>query len=217
MKYYPIFISLDAQPCLVVGGGAVALRKIRLLRKANAKITVIAPEILLELEQEFGDALTYLRRAFEDTDIDGYRLITAATNCSATNERISNLAQQRNIPVNVVDRPELCSFITPSIIDRSPVTVAISTGGGAPVLARLLRAKLEAIIPASYGKLAASMSEFRAKLKAVTVSEDQRRRFWERVVSGPIAELFFSGRDREGKHAMQQAIDKHRHLIDVFV
>lgn len=206
MQNYPIFVDLKDQPCLVVGGGPVALRKIRLMRQAHAKITVIAPEICDELRDEFGDVIQHLAREFNDDDISGYRLITAATNVESVNRQISSLAQAANIPVNVVDQPELCSFITPSIVDRSPVLVAISTGGDAPVLARMLRAKLEAFIPASYGKLASSMGRYRDTLKKKVPEERDRRLFWEKVVQGPIAELFFSGRSQDAEQALQDSL-----------
>lgn len=207
MQNYPIFVDLQNQACLMVGGGPVALRKIRLMRSAGANITVVAPEICDELSQEFGDQITHIQRAFEDSDINGYRLITAATNFPEVNAHVSKLAQAVNTPVNVVDEPELCSFITPSIIDRSPVLIAISTGGGAPVLARLLRAKIEALIPASYGKLAAAMSRYRNALKAAMPDERDRRIFWDKVVQGPIAELFLSGRDTEGEEQLSASIE----------
>lgn len=207
MQNYPIFIRLKNQDCLVVGGGPVALRKIRLMRSAGAKITVVAPELCKELRDEFGAQITHHARPFEDSDIHGFRLITAATNVAAVNRRVSELAQQVNIPVNVVDQPELCSFITPSIIDRSPVLIAISTGGDAPVLARMLRTRLEAFIPASYGALAAAMGRYRGKLKQALHSERERRRFWERVIQGPIAELFFSGRDQQADASLNSAIE----------
>ncbi len=208
MQNYPIFVKLQNQPCLVVGGGPVALRKIRLMKSAGADITVVAPELCEDLAQEFGRAITHHARNFNDEDIAGYRLITAATNVPAVNRRVSKLAQAANIPVNVVDEPELCSFITPSIIDRSPVLIAISTGGGAPVLARLLRAKLEALIPASYGQLASTMARYRDKLKAAMPDERDRRIFWERVVQGPVAELFFSGRNKEAEMALQRELQR---------
>ena len=161
MQNYPIFVDLKEQACLMVGGGPVALRKIRLMISAGAKITVVAPELCTDLESEFGAQIVHHARKFEDSDIAGYRLITAATSDPDVNRRVSELAQSANIPVNVVDQPELCSFITPSIVDRSPVLISISTGGDAPVLARMLRTKLEAFIPASYGKLAATMGKYR--------------------------------------------------------
>lgn len=209
MQNYPIFVDLQNQPCLVVGGGEVAARKIRLQLAAGARITVIAPDLGETIKSEMTDRVVHIARPFEDTDIGDYRLITAATNDAQVNRRVSELAQQRNIPVNVVDQPELCSFITPSIIDRSPVQIAISTGGGAPVLARMLRSKLEAFIPASYGRLAESMREMRAQVKQRFATEQQRKGFWETVVQGPVAELFFAGRVEEGKVALLAALDGH--------
>lgn len=185
----------------------MALRKIRLMLSAGANITVVAPTICAELEQEFGTEINHLSREFKDSDIQGYRLITAATNDAEVNRRVSHLAQIANIPVNVVDQPELCSFITPSIVDRSPVLIAISTGGGAPVLARMLRTKLEAFIPTTYGRLASTMRNYRIKLKEAVPEERDRRRFWERVVQGPIAEQFFSGRDSQAIAQLEEAIE----------
>jgi len=206
MQNYPIFMRLNGLPCLVVGGGPVALRKIRLMKKAGADITVIAPELCKEIVQEFSQSITYLAREFTDSDIQGYRLITAATNDPEVNKRVSDLAQAQNIPVNVVDQPELCSFITPSIIDRSPVLIAISTGGGAPVLARFLRAKVESLIPANYGVLATAMNKYREQLKDKLPSESLRRKFWDKVVHGPIAEQFLSGRTSQAYANLEKAI-----------
>jgi len=208
MENYPIFVRLNKQPCLVVGAGPVALRKIRLLHSAGADITVIAPEVCEDLRSEMTGKVHFIEREFTDSDIDGYRLITAATNVPEVNRRVSDLAQNKNIPVNVVDSPELCSFITPSIIDRSPVLIAISTGGGAPVLARLLRAKIESIIPASYGHLARAMASFRDALKIKLPEERERRIFWDKIVQGSIGELFFSGRSDEGKKELYKAVER---------
>lgn len=193
---------------MIVGAGPVALRKTRLMHSAGAKITVVAPDMCKDMREEFGGQVVYHAREFHESDITGYRLITAATNAPEVNKRVSELAQACNVPVNVVDEPELCSFITPSIVDRSPVLIAISTGGGAPVLARLLRAKLEALIPASYGKLAGTMSRYRDALKTAMPDERNRRIFWERVVQGPIAELFFSGRNNEAEKALESEIKR---------
>lgn len=209
MNHYPIFIALKDQPCLIVGGGEVAARKIRLMLKANARITVVAPELCNTIKHEMLGDIIHQQRVFQDNDIQGYRLITAATNDENVNKHISELAQAQNIPVNVVDKPELCSFITPSIVDRSPVIIAISTGGGAPVLARMLRSKLEAFIPASYGRLAAVMQSFRKKIKQKLPEESQRREFWEQIVNGPVAEYFFSGQDEAGKQLLEANIKQH--------
>jgi uroporphyrin-III C-methyltransferase/precorrin-2 dehydrogenase/sirohydrochlorin ferrochelatase len=132
----------------------------------------------------------------------------AATDDADVNRTISELAQQKNLPVNVVDQPELCTFVVPSIIDRSPVQVAVSTGGASPVLARLLRTRLETMIPAAYGRLASLMDEFRDKVKAHFPDGDKRRRFWETVIQGPIAEMVFTGKEEAAREAMHNAVDE---------
>ena len=207
MQHYPIFLDINKRSCLVVGGGQVALRKIRLMRKAGAKITVVSPEIDPEIIQEFGEEIQHKARRFEAPDIEGHRLITAATNDANVNAQVSRLAQQANIPVNVVDQPELCSFITPSIIDRSPVSIAISTGGAAPVLARVLRSKLEAYIPARYGELAKALKNKRDEIKQRFSDSNSRRRFWENIVQGPVAEQILAGRVEQAEQAIQESID----------
>ena len=191
---------------MVVGGGEVALRKIRLMISAGAKITVIAPKICVSLEREFGTQLNHIAREFSSSDIEGFRLVTAATNDVAVNKLVSEISQSKNIPVNVVDQPELCSFITPSIVDRSPVVIAISTGGSAPVLARMLRSKLESFVPASYGRLASSMKSIRSQVKSRFKNESDRRQFWERVVDGPIAENYFAGKDAAAEKLLREAL-----------
>ncbi|NND80820.1 MAG: uroporphyrinogen-III C-methyltransferase [Gammaproteobacteria bacterium] len=214
MRHYPIFIDIQDHPCLVVGGGEVALKKIRLLRKAGARITVVAPKLSAAMRTEMDGKVQHVAREFNDQDIDGFRLITAATDNAAVNARVSELAQARNIPVNVVDQPELCSFITPAIVDRSPIVIALSTGGGAPVLARTLRARLEAWIPASFGLLAEAMRARRAELKKILPDESLRRRFWESVVDGPIAEYFYSGRARQGEQALDKLLAERNHSTE---
>jgi uroporphyrin-III C-methyltransferase/precorrin-2 dehydrogenase/sirohydrochlorin ferrochelatase len=214
MHYFPMFLKLEGRPCLVVGGGDVAARKVSLLLRAGGKVTVIAPSLCESLQGRLnaGDILVQQKK-FEAADVGNYAVIIAATNDQAINRTISELAQQKNIPVNVVDQPELCSFIVPSIIDRSPVQVAVSTGGASPVLARLLRARLETMIPSAYGKLAAFMEEFRGKVKQHVKDPDKRRHFWETVVQGPIAEMVFSGKEEAAREAMHTAIDQEGHAM----
>ncbi len=207
MQNYPIFVDLKNQPCLVVGGGEVAARKIRLQLSAGAKMTVISPELSKTVRNEMLDKIKHLPREFQDSDIKGYRLITAATDDPDVNRRVSELAQSLNIPVNVVDQPELCSFITPSIVDRGVVTIAISTGGGAPVMARDLRGKVEALIPSNYSHMAQAMKDNREKAKTVLPDEDQRRRFWDKVLEGEIAELYLTGRLEQGAQALAAAFE----------
>jgi uroporphyrin-III C-methyltransferase/precorrin-2 dehydrogenase/sirohydrochlorin ferrochelatase len=124
------------------------------------------------------------------------------------NARVAELADARGIPVNVVDDPALCRFIMPAIVDRSPVVAAISTGGASPVLARLIRGRLEALIPAAFGRLAALAGEFRDEVKARIGDATRRRVFWERVLAGPIAELTYAGRDRDARESLSKALDE---------
>ncbi|MGZ5576813.1 MAG: precorrin-2 dehydrogenase/sirohydrochlorin ferrochelatase family protein, partial [Methylobacter sp.] len=155
MDYFPVFLKLKDQACLVVGAGEIAARKIELLARAGAKITVIASKIsptVLSLKTTHD--LTLLQKSFSPADIGEFRLVVSATNNAETNCLVAKTATEQNIPVNVVDNPELCSFIFPAIIDRSPIIAAVSSGGAAPVLARLLRAKIESVIPPAYGRLA---------------------------------------------------------------
>ena len=182
MDFLPIFLNVRAQPCLVVGGGEVAARKVELLLKAQAKITLIAPDLckaLAALHQS--GKFTHVAATFQADQIGGQRVVIAATDDEAVNRAVAAAAQGKNIPVNVVDRPELCTFIMPAIIDRSPVVVAVSSGGASPVLARLLRARLESLVPAGYGRLATLVGSFRDKVKArFAPAQDHRRPSAER-------------------------------------
>lgn len=209
MQYFPMFFKLEGRSCLVVGGGDVAARKVSLLVRAGGKVTVIAPELCESLQGRLNaDEIQFEQKNFDTVDIVHYSLVIAATDDKSVNRSISELAQQNNIPVNVVDQPELCSFVVPSIIDRSPVQVAVSTGGASPVLARLLRARLETMIPSAYGKLASLMEDFRGKVKQQFKDPDKRRYFWEKVVQGPIAEMVFSGKEEAAREAMHSAVDE---------
>jgi len=209
MQYFPMFYKLQDRSCLVVGGGDVAARKVSLLVRAGARVSVIAPALGESLQGRLNAGeITYLPKSFESSDLEGFVLVIAATDDTSVNKNISRAAQQHNIPVNVVDQPALCTFIVPSIIDRSPVQVAVSTGGASPVLARLLRARLETMIPAAYGRLATLMEEFRGKVKQHFKNPDKRRYFWEKVIQGPIAEMVFSGKEEAARDAMHSAIDE---------
>ena len=206
MEHLPVFINLRQKPCLVVGGGDIALRKVNLLLKAKAKIKCISPDFcsgLIELSRE--NSLDLIEKRFESLDIDNQSVIIAATNDDKTNALISSLAHESGIPINVVDSPDLSSFIIPSIVDRSPIVIAVSSSGKAPVLARIIRAKLETIIPSAYGNLAEIAGEYRQKIKQKFVNLKDRRKFWESVFSGVIAEKVFAGRSEEAK----SDIEKH--------
>ena len=209
MQYFPMFFNIHNRPCLVVGGGEVASRKVSLLLRAGAKVEVVSPQLCESMQRRLkAQEISHVARDFEDADLDDKCIVVAATDDQVVNKRVSQLCQQRHLPVNVVDQPELCTFIVPSIIDRSPVQVAVSTGGASPVLARLLRARLEASIPATYGRLARLMEEFRDKVKQHFTDPDKRRYFWEKVIQGPIAEMMFAGKEEAAREAMHDAIDE---------
>lgn len=209
MEYLPIFIHIKNRPCLVVGGGSIAARKVALLRKAQAEVTVVSPVLCDELHQLHKENLIqHIAREFEDYDLESCVLVIAATDQRAVNEHVSALAKQLRLPVNVVDNPDLCSFIMPSIIDRSPVVIAVSTGGSSPVLARLIRTKLEGSIPAAYGHLAKLVEGFRDKVKATFPNVESRRGFWETILEGKVAELVFTGHEDEAKQLLDKAIDE---------
>ena len=199
MDYLPIFLDLKGKQCLVVGGGEVAYRKVGLLLKSGALVSVVSPELCPPLAA-LAD-IKYVAERFQAAHLTNMTLVIAATDETATNEEISRQAKIRNIPVNVVDNPALCTFIMPAILDRSPLMVAFSTGGAAPVLARMMRAKLESLIPHGYGKLAAFFSKFRQAIKTQISNPDKRRIFWEDVLEGPIAEKIFAG-DEKSAEAM---------------
>jgi len=208
MNFLPIFLRLEQQPCVVVGGGEVAARKVHLLRGAGAQVTLVAPALCPSLQRlHVEQDIVWRDGEFTAQDLDQAVLVVAATNDAAVNRQVSALARQQRIPVNVVDQPALCSFIFPSIIDRSPVVVAISTGGSSPVLARMLRARLETLIPAGYGRLAELLAQFRDQVKQRFSRSSERRHFWEKILQGPLAEMVFAGRDDEANRLLLSAID----------
>jgi uroporphyrin-III C-methyltransferase / precorrin-2 dehydrogenase / sirohydrochlorin ferrochelatase len=208
MDYLPIFLKVTDRPCLVVGGGKVAARKVALLLRAGAHVTLVSPQSCAEVRSlTAGGNVTCEERDFQSNDISGVALVIAATDNEAVNRTVSELARQRGIPVNVVDNPGLCSFIMPSIIDRSPVQVAVSTGGASPVLARLLRARLESFIPSAYGRLARLVDEYRQRVKRRFPDAGHRRYFWESILQGRVAELLFAGQEDKARTALEEAIE----------
>ena len=209
MDHLPIFINVRQKPCLVIGGGDIALRKINLLIKAQAKVDCLSPlfcEGITNLSQN-GD-VNLIQKRFESDDIKDYAIIIASTDDSSVNALISKSAKKARIPVNVVDSPELSSFIMPSIVDRSPVIIAVSSAGRAPVLARIIRAKLETVIPSAYGVLAEIAGEYRQKVKDRFSKIKDRRAFWESIFSGVIAEKVFSGRINEAKDDIDKQLKR---------
>ncbi len=204
MDFLPVFLDIKGKTCLLVGGGEVALRKGTLLHRAGARLRVVAPEIRQELYALVESSGGEMRqRVFEPADLEQVNIVIAATSDEAVNEQISVLARAQALPVNVVDRPPLCTFIVPAIVDRSPVVIAISTGGSSPVLTRQLKERLEIMIPAAYGRLASMLGGYRSKVKAVIDDFGTRTRFWEKLLSGPMPEMVFSGKDDQAREYLE--------------
>lgn len=208
MEFLPLFFSFKGRSALVVGGGEVALRKVALLVKAQAKVIVVSPEVHNDIEALVSTSGGEVKlKTFDPGDVSNMSLVIAATNNVEVNTAVANQAHNLNIPVNVVDQPKLGNFIFPAIVDRSPIIAAVSSGGSSPVLARLLRAKLETVIPSSYGRLALLAEKYRTKVKQSFAHINLRRGFWERALTGPIAELVFAGKEREAEALINEELD----------
>jgi uroporphyrin-III C-methyltransferase / precorrin-2 dehydrogenase / sirohydrochlorin ferrochelatase len=208
MEFLPLFHNLRGARVLVVGGGEIALRKSRLLADAGAVLRVVAPDIGTELRELIDSSGgEQILRGYGVADLDGCVLIIAATDDETLNAQVSADARQRGVPVNVVDAPALCSVIFPAIVDRSPLVIAVSSGGDAPVLARLIRAKMESWIPPTYGHLAGLAARFRHQVKNLFPNVQQRRAFWEDVFQGPIADRQLAGQGAEAERLLQAKID----------
>jgi uroporphyrin-III C-methyltransferase/precorrin-2 dehydrogenase/sirohydrochlorin ferrochelatase len=208
MEFLPLFHNLRGARVLVVGGGEIALRKSRLLADAGAVLRVVAPQIGTELRELIDSSGgEQILRGYSESDLDGCVLIIAATDDEPLNAQVSADARQRGVPVNVVDAPALCSVIFPAIVDRSPLVIAVSSGGDAPVLARLIRAKMESWIPPTYGHLAGLAARFRHQVKNLFPNVQQRRAFWEDVFQGPIADRQLAGQGAEAERLLQAKID----------
>lgn len=209
MEYLPLFVDLKDRPCLVVGGGDIAARKSGLLRKAQAKVTIVSPAVSATT-QALIDAgeVTWLNAKFSAEQLQDNSLVIAATDNETVNRDVYHEAKAQKILVNVADCPELCDFILPSILDRSPIVVAVSSGGKSPILARQLRARLETLIPPSYGRLADLVGRYRQAVQDKLPKLSMRRRFWESVLQGKVADHVLAGRDEIGEQTLQAILDE---------
>lgn len=209
MQALPIFFNIAQRPCVVIGGGDVATRKVLMLRKAQGHVTVIAPELCAELQALHAEGeIEFLPATFAPEQLTAACLVIAATDDEAVNEAVSVAAKRLNIPVNVVDAPTLCTFTMGSIIDRSPIVIAVSSEGNAPVLARHIRSKIETMLPAAYGRIAAIAGEFRDQVKAKFTTVPARRRFWEQVLNGPLVERVLSGQEQAARSLLDTLLSQ---------
>lgn len=209
MRYFPLYIDLKGARVLVVGGGEQAAQKIRLLAKTEARIQVVTEDASAELSAlESAGRISIERRGFRASDLTGVRIVYVASGDDVLDAQVSEAARARNIPVNVVDKPELCTFITPAIVDRDPVTVAIGTEGAAPVLAREIKSKVDAWLPANYGALARAAAKLRDEVARRIADSRVRRGIWERLLTGSFRKAVLAGEEAEAERIFEQVLDK---------
>jgi uroporphyrin-III C-methyltransferase/precorrin-2 dehydrogenase/sirohydrochlorin ferrochelatase len=209
LDHLPIFLSVRGKRALVVGNGTVAARKADLLIRAECDLTVISASPNSDLARLLRDhQVTHKTGDLEAADLDGCLLVFGASADTAVNEKLHTLAQAAGIPANIADNPALCDFIMPAIVDRSPVLLAIGSGGTSPLLVRMLKARFETTIPAAYGRVAEFAGQYRQRVKESIPDMTRRRRFWETMIAGPVAEHLFSGQEEAATALMDSLLDK---------
>ena len=207
--YFAAFLDLRGKPGVVVGGGRVAALKAEALLRSGVRVAVIAPESGARIaELAVLGALRLEKRRFQPGDLVGAEVAIAATDDPAVNEAVSTAARALRIPVNVADNAALSTFIMPSVVDRLPLQVAISSGGASPVLARKLRTLIERAVPFAFGRLAELIGKNRGKSKTLIPDPEQRRRFWEEVIDGPVADLALSGNEQAASVALEARLNQ---------
>ncbi len=214
MKYLPLFHNVKNWRCLIVGGGAMAKRRAGVLLNAGAVVDVVSLAVDSELEQRVLSVGGFVTLSeFQMSHLDNkYACVIAATDSDDVNGRIAKAAREKQIPVNVVSNHKASDFTFPAIVERDALTIAISNGGNSPVLSKLLKQKIEMLVPQAYGELSHFIGRFREKLKHRITSGQERSRFWQGVLQGNIAERFFSG-DREGAETLlENAVDEAKYF-----
>lgn len=212
MEQLPIFLNLQGQQALVVGGTPAAAAKVRLVLKAGAVVRVVARRPSPELRSVAAEAgIIIAERPVVDEDFVGARLIYVATRDEAEDVRVAAAAWARDVPVNVVDRPELSTFSTPAVVDRAPVVVAVGTGGTAPVLARRVRAAVDRLLPSRLGAVAELAESFRPAVKAVLPEIAARRRFWDAFLDGPATQAALEGDEATARSEALRALNDLPH------
>ena len=205
MAYYPIFLELKGRPCLIVGGGQVAARKVEGLFAAGARVTVVSPSLDPELAKLKAERrIVHVDRLYQRVDLKAYAVVIAATDDAAANERVAADARQAGVPVNVVDEPALCDFIVPSVVRRGDVVLAISTGGLSPALARWLRQELESYLSEDFERLAQLLAEVRSELRESGVSVAAEA--WQKAIDSDLRDLVAAGRHDEARTRLLSAL-----------
>ena len=195
MKYFPIYLDAKYINAMIIGGGEVAARKIELLLKSTTNIAIMSETLNSSVERLVNvHQLTWLKHNYQPGHLDNCNIVIAATDSSDVNSAIATESTQLKLLTNVVDQPALCNYITPAIIDRSPIIIAMSSSGSAPILLRMLREQIEKTLPNGYGKLADFSYKFREHVKARVKSIRERRTFWERTLRGSIGQDILAGK-----------------------
>lgn len=206
MEFFPLFVKLRGRPVVVVGGGAVAARKVQALLRAGARVKVVAVQLRDQLRLLVKhQTVTLVERAFEDRDVEGASLVVAATDDAEVNLRVVELCRKRDVRVNnagAVLGNGVGDVVFPSVVQRGPLQIAVSTGGDSPSLARLLRAYLENCTPEAYAQLARIGGKYRARVKQACPDQETRRRFWEKALTGRVAAMAFAGRAEAAEREM---------------
>jgi uroporphyrin-III C-methyltransferase/precorrin-2 dehydrogenase/sirohydrochlorin ferrochelatase len=203
MKYFPVFLDGSKINAMVIGGGDVAARKIELLLKTTTNITIMAESVTEGVERLINEnELSWLKHNYKAGLLTQTTLVIAATDNTDVNEQVYHEAVEFNILANVVDQPALCTYITPAIIDRSPMIIALSSSGSAPILIRMLREQIEKILPQGYGRLADFSLKFRDHVKARIKGIRNRRTFWENTLRGSIGQALLDDKQQEAEQLL---------------
>ncbi len=203
-RYYPVYLDVKGKRCVIVGGGEVAYRKACSLRDAGAYVTVISPDTCHELSKEKG--LTLINKIYDESYLDGAMLVIAATDDEEINKKVSLDAGKRNIIVNVVDRPELCSFIVPSTVNRGDLCISISTGGASPALAKNIRKELEGIFGPEYGEYINLLTKMRNIAMSDVKDDSKRKKILQRLADKDILEIVKTKGTEEAEAKMSEII-----------
>jgi precorrin-2 dehydrogenase / sirohydrochlorin ferrochelatase len=216
MRYFPVFLDLKEKRCIVVGGGAVAERKVKNLLKAGARVKVISPELTAPLSRLRDEKkISHLSRSYRRKDLKGALLAIAATNDRTINERVFREATANRIPVNVVDDPAHSSFIVPSIVHKKDLLVAVSTSGRSPALARLLRQKLEREIGPEYPRFLSLLGRVRKKVLSRGLGPRENQRIFRRLVKDDLLPLIRGKKRRELDQRLRRALGPGFSLKDL--
>lgn len=207
MKYFPIFLDANYIAAMIIGGGEVASRKIELLLKSTNNITIMSDDVCASVERLINiHQLTWLKHNYQTGKFSDINLVIAATDDTSINKMIADESRALNILTNVVDQPSLCTYITPAIIDRNPMIIALSSSGSAPILIRMLREQIEKTLPQGYGKLADFCFKFREHVKARVKGLRNRRTFWENTLRGPIGQAVLNGNQKQAEQQLIASI-----------